>query len=94
MAMNKATIVRVDGTTEELDGRPTLVEAQQIVGGWIELIKAKDHWGNSVTLVVDEEGKPKNKPTNKSATLIYGPSIYGGYVVGDVIILEGWKTVG
>lgn len=92
--MNRATIVRVDGTTEELDRKPSLVEAQQIVGGWIELVKAKDHWGNSVTLVVDEEGKLKNKPTNKSITLTYGPSIRGGHVVGNVIILEGWRTVG
>ncbi len=92
--MNSATIVRVDGTTEELDRRPTLVEAQQIVDGWIELVKARDHWGNSVTLVVDEEGKPKNKPVNKSVTAIYGPSIPGGHVVGDVIVLEGWRTVG
>lgn len=92
--MNSATVVRVDGTTEELDCRPTLVEAQQIVGGYIELVKAKDHWGNSVTLVMDEEGKLKNKPTNKSITMTYGPSIRGGYVVGDAIILEGWRTVG
>ena len=92
--MSRATIVRVDGTTEELDRRPTLIEAQQIVGGYIELVKAKDHWGNIVTLVVDEDGKPKNKPANNSITQTYGPSIYGGHIVGDVIILEGWRTVG
>jgi len=91
--MNRATIVRVDGATEELEGRPTLEEAQQIVGGYIELVKAKDHWNNSVTLVVDEDGKGKNTPINKSITLVYGPSIHGGYIVGDVIVLEGWKTV-
>lgn len=92
--MGKATIVRADGTTEELDHRPTLEEAQQTVGGYIELVKAQDHWGNRVTLVVDEEGRIKNKPTNKSVTLVYGPSIYGGIIVGDVIVLEGWRTVG
>jgi len=92
--MNKATIVKVDGSTQELDHRPLLKEAQQIVGGWIELVKAKDNWGNIVTLVVDGEGKLKYKPTNKSITLVYGQSIYGGYVVGDAIILEGWRTVG
>jgi len=92
--MNKATIVRVDGTTEELDYRPTLKEAQLIVGGYIELVKAQDRQGNRVTLVVDDEGKLKHKPTNKSITSTYGPSIYRGYIVGDVIVLEGWKTVG
>lgn len=92
--MNKATVIKVDGSVQELDHRPTLKEAQEIVGGWIELVKAKDHWGNSVTLVVDEEGKPKNRHENKSITMVYGQSIYGGYIVGNVIILEGWKTVG
>jgi len=92
--VNKATVVKVDGSTQELDHRPTLKEAQEIVGGWIELVKAKDHWGNKVTLVVDEEGKPKNKFESKSITMVYGQSIYGGYIVGDVIILEGWRTVG
>jgi len=92
--MGKATVVKIDGSTRELNHRPSLKEAQQIVGGYIELVKAKDNWGNTVTLVVDEEGIPKNKPTNKSITMVYGPSIYGGCIVGDVIILEGWRTVG
>lgn len=88
--MNKATIIRVDGTEEQLDHKPTLEEAQKIVGGWIELVKV----GGSKTLVVDEEGKLKNKPTNKVITNIYGSEIYGGYIVGNVIVLEGWRTVG
>ena len=92
--MGKATLVTVNGHTKELDHRPTLREAQTLVGGYIELVKAKDNWGNSVTLVVDEEGKMKDRPTNKSITMVYGQSIYRGYIVGDVIVLEGWKTVG
>lgn len=87
--MNKATIIRVDGSEEELDRRPSLGEAQRIVGGWIELVKVKGG-----TLVVDEEGKIKNKPTNKIITKRYGNQIYGGYIVGDVIVLKGWRTVG
>lgn len=88
--MGKATVVKVDGSVQELDHRPTLKEAQQIVGGWIELVKV----GGNKTLVVDDEGKMKNKLTNKVITDKYGSSIYGGYVVGDVIVLEGWRTVG
>lgn len=88
--MNKATIIRVDGTEQELDRRPSLKEAQEIVTGYIELVKV----GGSKTLVVDEEGKIKNKPTNKVITDRYGSQIYGGYIVGDVIVLEGWRTVG
>jgi len=88
--MNKAIIVRVDGTEQELDHRPSLKEAQEIVGGYIEFVKV----GGNKTLVVDEEGKIKNKPTNWVITNIYGSKIYGGYIVGNVIVLEGWRTVG
>ncbi len=92
--MYKATVVKVDGSIEELDHRPTLEESQKIVGGYIELVKARENGKRVVTLVVDEEGKMKNKPTNRNITERYGSSIYGGYIVGDVIVLEGWKTVG
>lgn len=92
--MGKATVVRVDGSVEELGGRPSLEESQLIVGGYIELIKAFDRWGNKVVLVVDEEGKLKGKLLNRSIDLTYGNSVPGGPIVGDVIILEGWRTVG
>lgn len=88
--MNSATIIRVDGTQEQLDHRPSLKEAQEITGGYIELVRV----GGNKTLVVDEEGKIKNKPTNRVITTTYGSQIYGGYIVGNVIVLEGWKTVG
>ena len=97
---NKAVVFRTDGTKEELGHRPSLKEAQKIVGGYIELVKAsqvKDDDpipGSLVTLVVDEEGKVKNKPTNKIITERYGRYVYGGYIVGDVIVLTGWRTVG
>jgi len=89
-----AVLIKTDGAVQELKGRPTLKEAQQMVGGYIELVKARDIWKNTVTLVVDEEGKIKDKPTNKSITMVYSASIYGGYIVGDVIVLRGWKTIG
>ncbi len=98
--MGKATIIKVDGSKQELDHRPTLEEAQGIVGGYVEFIKARacktagGGYQPVVTLVVDGEGKIKNRPTNKVITNCYGPSIYNGYIVGDVIVLEGWQTVG
>lgn len=88
--MNSAIIIRVNGTEEQLDHRPSLKEAQEIIGGYIELVKV----GGNKTLVVDEDGKIKMKPTNGVITDKYGGQIYGGYIVGDVIVLEGWKTVG
>ena len=87
-----AYIIKVDGTRVDLDHRPTLEEAQEIVGGWISLVGV----GSGRTLVVDEEGKPKGKITNLKATRMYRkymPDV-GGLIVGDVIVLEGWRTVG
>jgi len=88
--MGTATVYRLDGTTELLDHRPTLEESRKIIDGWIELIKV----GRTTTLVVDEEGRIKDKPVNREITAMYGHCTYGGYIVGDVIVLEGWGTVG
>lgn len=88
--MGTAIIVRVDGTKTPLQGRPSLKEAQGIVGGYIEFVKV----GKNITLVVDEEGRVKQKPINREITQRYGHLIYGGYIVGDVLVLEGWRTVG
>jgi hypothetical protein len=84
--MGSAYILKSDGTKIPLDHRPTLKEAQKIVGGYIEFA----HCHNKYTLVVDEEGLLKGYPLNKEATSMYGCSP----IVGDVIVLEGWKTVG
>jgi len=86
----KATVIKSDGTTTELDHRPTLEEAQKIVGGYIQLFRV----GNNITLVFDEEGAIKNSPINRIITDTYWNKRYGGFIVGDVIVLEGWRTVG
>lgn len=82
--MGKATLIKVDGTITELDHRPTLEEAQGLVGGYIELVRIRPY-----TLVVDEEGLLKKKQYNQKVKYFFGRDI-----VGDVIILEGWRTVG
>ena len=99
--LSSATIVKVDGGTKRLRRRPTLKESQSIVGGYIELVKAKDLNGKPVVLVVCNDGKMLGQPTNNSITEEYGPSIYGGYtgftyndsIVGDVIVLRGYRTI-
>jgi len=91
--MHKATVIKVDGTEYQLDHRPTLKESQEIVGGYIEFAHP-DNKGKKtqerLTLVVDEDGLVKGKPLNLKATNIYQRSP----IVGDVILLEGWQTVG
>ncbi len=84
--MNSAIIVRANGEEEKLDHRPSLGEAQQIVGGYIEILPV-----NGKTLVVNGDGRPKRLPINDKATRIYE---YKTYILGDVIVLEGWRTVG
>jgi len=81
----KAYILKADGTREDLDHRPNLEEAQKIVGGWVEYAHCHNP---SRLLVVDEEGLLKRKAFNKEATGMYGRTI-----VGDAIVLEGWKTL-
>jgi hypothetical protein len=83
--VNKAYILKVDGTEQVLDHRPTLEEANTIVGGYIELV----YLPHNITLVVDDEGRLKKYPTNQKAS-----KMYGSLIVGNVIVLYGWKTGG
>jgi len=82
---NKATVIKVDGTEIALPTRPSLIEAQRIVGGYIQLL----HIPHGLTLVVDEDGRLNGKPRNARASDYY----QFGDLVGDVIVLEGWRTV-
>jgi len=85
----RAYVVRVNGSIEKLAKCPTLSEAQSIIGGYIELLKVD----GDKTLIVDEDGKLRGKLINQSITSKYGFDIPGGYIVGDVIVLEGWKDL-
>jgi len=84
--MGSAYVLKFDGTRINLDHRPSLSEAQKIVGGYIEFVSLH----NKKTLVINEEGLLKGLPLNIEATAMYWHSP----IVGDVIVLEGWKTVG
>ena len=67
---------------ENKNDNPTLSDAQKFVGGYVELVKVKDG-----ILLIDEEGKLKDKPVNVDASKLYfdtygdqdiivGPAIY------------------
>lgn len=62
------------------DVPPTLEEAQNFVGGYIEIIYLKD----GSQMIVNEEGRLFMLPQNKEASLIAGRCI-----VGNVLILKG-----
>ena len=75
-------------TTYIKDKAPTLEELQEMVGGYIEVVYAK----NGDQIILDEEGRLKGKPINKDASEHWlGDSWDNDYsnVLGDVVILSG-----
>lgn len=83
--INSAKILHVDGRVTDIGHKPTLSEAQKIVGGYIEFAQLP----YPCTLVVNEEGHCLNLPINEQATALYRHS----EIAGDAILLTGWKTV-
>ena len=68
-----------NGNTFELD------ELQGIVGGWIEIVRLKD----GRIIVIDEEGKSKDKAVNIPATNIMRRDHYTtDYIVGTAIVCD------
>ena len=62
---------------------PSLEQAQKFVGGLVECVHL-----DTGTLIVDEEGKMKDKPINEVASKMYADK-YGNadIVVGDAIYI-------
>jgi len=62
---------------------PSLSEAQKFVGGWVECVQVNDG-----VLIIDEEGKLKDKPVNQVASKMYADK-YGDedIIVGDAIYI-------
>lgn len=77
------TITPIDLETRALD----LKRLQTLVGGYIEVVRPVPFGGpvfDCVRMVVDEEGKFKDKPVNVLAS-----ALYNGYdpIVGDVVLV-------
>ena len=73
-------------TTKEIQSKedsPSLSEAQKFVGGWVECVQVNDG-----VLIIDEEGKLKDKPVNEVASKMYADK-YGDedIIVGDAIYI-------
>lgn len=64
------------------DRQPTLEEAQQIVGGLVEMVRSptKPDW----QILVNEEGLLEGLPFNEEATKLCGTGI-----VGPAVVLKG-----
>lgn len=91
--MNSATILRVNGETEQLDHKPSLEEAQSAVKGYVEALTVVDRKdGKRKQMLVNEEGAIRGLHVNMRATYDY-THMHGQarVIVGDVVILEGWR---
>jgi len=66
------------------DKKPTVKEAQELVGGYVELIELPD----GTQMLVDEDGQLKGKTMNHDASMI-GLTVGQPFIVGDVVILSG-----
>ena len=86
-AKNKAYVLKSDGTTVDLPEQPTLAEAQKAVGGYIEKMPTNLCRTPRLTVYANEEGRMQALPVNRKAT-----DLLGFTVVGDVLVLQGWKT--
>ena len=73
-------------TVKEIQSKnddPSLSDAQKFVGGWVEVVQVNDG-----VLIIDEEGKLKDKPVNEVASKMYADK-YGDadIIVGDAIYI-------
>lgn len=77
-----AKIIKVDGTESELQD-VSLESLKKAVGGWIQIVPTND----GRLLILDEEGKLKDKPVNMKGTKLTR-GIVDDYdlIVGDVVV--------
>lgn len=81
-------VVDLVGFDSETDPGDRLVFYQTLVGGYIEVIDLHV-LPVSWVLVIDEEGKIKEKPINQLATrLAHSVLGVGDFIAGDAILLE------
>lgn len=88
--MVKATIIRTDGTRDEIVIR-SLGEVREYIGGYVEPVFFKQ---NSLVMMVDEDAKMAGKEENAEAARMlleneYNIAMIGGSIAGDVIVCEG-----
>jgi hypothetical protein len=101
MSSDNVIVIHPDGRYEpvECKGKLSLEKAQELVGGYVEIVPMFDKFsGVSCVVLCDEEGKLKHKPINNRATLEWYKcaSLGGDMLVGDVVVVmgparKGWR---
>ena len=87
----KAIIVTADGETSVVDvpenGKRLYAIVRKVIGGYMENVYPKG-LPKGYVMIVDEEGKLKDKPVNDTGSYLYRSHVHGDFIVGDVIILK------
>lgn len=90
--MGKIVYLKASGEKTEVvaDMCPPFEDLQAFVGGYIQMIYTECD-GQQAMLLMDEEGKIKEKPVNMAATWFgrVGGIAPFDYVVGDAVLLVG-----
>lgn len=81
--LKRARVLKTDGTEVALN----LAEAQAAVGGYIELMP-RSKQSPRLTAYANEEGRLIGLPVNIRASELLGYA-----VVGDVVVLDGWRSL-
>ena len=69
-------------TTYIDDKQPTLKKLQEMVGGYIQIVEVEGK-----QIIMDEEGKLKDKPVNYEATELW--NVGYDHIAGDAVVLSG-----
>ena len=77
-------VISVDGKVEEKKGKIGLRQAQQIVGGYVEVVRVQGGF-----LLVDEEAGMKAKQTPNQAA----SELAGQMILGNAIFLKKMSTL-
>ena len=86
--MGQIIKIKPNGMVEQIDCEDiTLDYLQSEVDGYIETVRIKDMPNRHLLMVIDEEGKLKNKPINDLAGKI-AYIRFDDYIVGDVVIVK------
>ena len=88
MELNESKLKVITDSNDE----PTLEEAQEFVGGYVEGIT----FPNGDYLIINEEGKLMNLPLNSEATMMWRATFtkdkysfgYDDFVVGPAILIK------
>jgi hypothetical protein len=74
-----ASVIRIDGTVQDIGQEPSLEKLQETVGGYIESVAIPD--SDTGVLIVNEDGVQKGLALNVEASLIARRPL-----VGDVVV--------